>query len=151
MKRFRFPLRPVAILRAHRETRAREAFGVAVHGYVTAEEDLSRTRVRMRALEAALFEGRQERYVAAEAALLLSDYRRECAAEGDAERRVVVAREEMQRRRDEYLEAHRQLEVVNRLEQKARVTYRRDNDKADQAEMDDLAGHRHSKPLAVSL
>ena len=26
MKRFRFPLRPVAVLRAHRELRAREAF-----------------------------------------------------------------------------------------------------------------------------
>lgn len=151
MKRFRFPLRPVAILRAHREVRAREAFGTAVHGYVKAEEDLNRTRVRMRALEGALFSGRQERYFASEAALLLSDYRRECSAEVEAEARLVAARKEMQTRREEYIEAHRQMEVVNRLEQKARVSHRRENDRAEQAEMDDLAGSRRVKPFALSL
>ena len=34
MKRFRFPLRPVTVLRAHKELRAREAFAAAVHAYV---------------------------------------------------------------------------------------------------------------------
>jgi flagellar FliJ protein len=151
MKRFRFPLRPVAILRAHREVRAREAFGLAVHAYVKAEEDLSLTRVRMHALEAALFTGRKESYLAAEAALLLSDYRRECAAEIETESLVIKARAEMQRRREEYIEAHRHLEVVKRLEEKARGTHRRENDRAEQAELDDLAGQRRTKPFALSL
>lgn len=149
MKRFRFPLRPVAILRSHQEVRAREAFGIAVHNFVQAEEDLGRTRVRMRALEAALFTGRETRYLAAEAALLLSDYRRECGAEGEAERRVVTAREEMQRKREAYIEAHRQMEVVNRLEQKARTTHRREMDREEQKEFDDLAGQRRVKPFAI--
>lgn len=151
MKRFRFPLRPVAILRAHREVRAREAFGVAVHAYVRAEEDLSRTRVRMRALEATLFSGRRDSYLAAEAALLLSDYRRECAAEIQTEALVIAARDEMQRRREEYIEAHRHLEVVKRLEEKARTNYRRENNRAEQAEFDDLSGQRRVKPFALSL
>ena len=38
MKRFRFSLRPVALLRSHQELKAREAFGAAVQAYVTSEE-----------------------------------------------------------------------------------------------------------------
>lgn len=150
MKRFRFPLRPVAVLRAHRETRAREAFATAVHLYIKSEEELNRTRIRMRALEGALFEHRQQTAPAAEAALLLADYRRECAAESEAERRVIAARADMQKRRAEYIEAHRQLEVVNRLEAKARATHRIENERAEQAEADDFASRRRLSPFAVS-
>ncbi len=149
MKRFRFPLRPVAVLRAHREVRAREQFATAVHAYVQAEEELTRTRVRMAALEAALFTGRDRTYRAAEAALLLSDYRRECAAEVETERAMIVAREEMQKRREAYLEAHRQLEVVHRLEEKARAKHRQENDREEQAAFDDLAGRRRFKPSFI--
>lgn len=151
MKRFRFPLRPVAVLRAHRETRAREAFASSVSAYVQAEEDLSRTRVRMHALENALFSGRQESFRAAEAALLLADYRRECAAEADTERRVFETRAEMQKKREEYLDAHRKLEVVHRLENKARSEHRRACDREEQAEFDDFAGRRRVKPFSFAI
>lgn len=150
MKRFRFSLRPVAVLRAHREVRAREAFAAAVHNYVFAEEELGRTRVRMRALEAALFSGRSTTFRAAEAALLLSDYRRECGAEADSEHRVITAREEMQKRREDYLEAHRKLEVVERLEEKARLAHRHAADREEQAEYDDFAGRRRVQPFSFS-
>ena len=150
MKRFRFPLRPVAVLRAHQEVRAREAFAAAVHRYVQAEEELARTRVRMRALEAALFSGRKTSFRAAEAALLLSDYRRECATEGETERRVIGAREEMQKSRADYLEAHRKVEVVQRLETKARTTHRRECDREEQAEFDDFASRRRVKPFSFA-
>ncbi|HYD84194.1 MAG TPA: flagellar FliJ family protein [Opitutus sp.] len=151
MKRFRFPLRPVAVLRAHQEVRAREVFAAAVHACVQAEEELARTRVRMRALEAALFSGRKETFRAAEAALLLSDYRRECAAEGEMERRVIAARDEMQKRRTDYVEAHRKVEVVQRLETKARTSHRLENDRAEQAEFDDYASRRRTKPFSLAL
>lgn len=151
MKRFRFPLRPVAVLRAHRENRAREAFATAVHNYVQAEQELGRTRVRMRALEAALFSGREQTFRAAEAALLLADYRRECAAEVDAERVAIAAREEMQQRRNDYIEAHRKLEIVHRLEDKARAVHRREIDREEQAEFDDFAGRRRIKPFSITL
>lgn len=152
MKRFRFSLRPVAVLRAHRDTRAREAFATAVHLFVQAEEELSRTRVRMRALEGALFSGRQQTFRASEAALLLADYRRECASEVETEGRVTTARDEMHRRRDDYLEAHRELEVVQRLEEKARLNHRHEVDHEEQAEADDFANHRHAtRSLTVSV
>jgi flagellar FliJ protein len=148
MKRFRFPLRPVAVLRSHQELRAREVFAAAVHAYADAEAALARTRVHLRALEAALFSGRGHRFPAAEAAVLLADYRRECAAEATAEQGVITARADMDKRRAEYLEAHRRLEIVNRLEQKARTLHRREADREEQAEFDDRAGRR---PLQPSL
>ena len=151
MKRFRFPLRPVSVLRAHREARAREAFAAALHRHATAQDDLRRIGVRMRALEAALFNDREKNFRPAEAALLLADYRRECAAESESERLVIVARDAAQKARLEYLEAHRQLEVVNRLEEKAKTAHRLENNKAEQSELDELAGQRRLQPFALSL
>jgi len=145
MKRFRFPLRPVAVLRAHREMRAREAFAASVHAYVKSEEELSATRRRVAQFEAALFAGRRERFSAAEEAQNLAGYRRECAAETESERLLIVARDAMQQRRIEYLEAHRKLEVVKRLEAKAKVTHRLATNREEQAEFDDFAGRQAAR------
>lgn len=145
MKRFRFPLRPVAVLRAHREMRAREAFAASVHVYVQAEERLATTRTRVADLEEMLFAGRHERFLAADAASLYRVYRAECHAEMEAEREVIEARDAMAKRRGEYLEANRQLKVVQRLEEKARTTHRLDTLRAEQHEMDEFAGFRASR------
>jgi flagellar FliJ protein len=151
MKRFRFPLRPVAVLRAHREVRAREAFAAALQRHAAAQDECRRIGLRMRALEAALFNGREKSFRAAEAALLLSDYRRECGAESEAERQVIAAHGDMQKARADYLEAHRQLEIVDRLEEKAREAHRYENNRSEQAEMDELAGQRRVQPFSLSL
>ena len=142
MKRFRFPLRPVAVVRAHRESRAREAFAAAVHAYVQAEEHLAATRTRVARFEAAVFHGRTGSFNAAEEAHNLAGYRCEAAAEIEAERAMIAARDAMNRRRVEYLEAHRQLEVVRRLEAKARTTHRLATNREEQAEFDEFATRR---------
>jgi len=142
MKRFRFSLRPVAVLRAHRELRAREAFGAAVHAYVQSEEQLAATRARVRQFEAALFAGRREVFSAAAEAQLLAGYRCECAAEAKAEHATITARAAMQERREEYVDAHRKLEVVNRLEDKARGAHRIEVAREEQAAFDEFAGRR---------
>ena len=103
MKRFHFPLRPVAVLRAHHEMRAREAFGVAVHAYVQTEQELAAIRSRVARYEAELFAGRRERFSAADEARALAVYRAECAAEVEGERAVIAARATMTQRRAEYL------------------------------------------------
>jgi flagellar FliJ protein len=139
MKRFRFTLRPVSVLRAHRESRAREIFAAAVHRYVQAEEFLRATRARVAALEAALFAGRARSFNPAEEAHNLNGYRLEAAAEVEAERAVIGARDQMAQRRQEYIEAHRQLEVVRRLEVKARSVHRAGQNREEQAEFDDFA------------
>jgi len=144
MKRFRFPLRPVAVLRAHQELRAKEAFAAAVHVYVQAEAELAATRTRVARCEAELFASRRDRFDASVAAEAFAAYRAECTAETTAERIVFEKRAEMNQRRVDYLEAHRKLEVVNRLEQKARATHRLDTLREEQIELDDFASRRRS-------
>ena len=142
MKRFRFPLRPVAVLRAHRELRAREAFANAVHAYVAAEAELAAVRERVQRFEASLFAGRRGSFNAAEEAQSLSAYRRECAAETEAERVAIAARDEMNQRRSAYLDAHREHEVVKNLEHRARTAHVLAASREEQAELDELAGRR---------
>ncbi|HYC73156.1 MAG TPA: flagellar FliJ family protein [Opitutaceae bacterium] len=150
MKRFRFPLRPVATVRAHQRLKARELFAAAVHQYVQAEERLAAARARVAELEGVLFTGRTGTFLAADAAALLRVYRGECAAAMAAERETIEAREAMQARRRDYLEADRRLQVVNRLEDRARATHRADLLRAEQAELDELAGFRATRIPALS-
>ena len=81
MKKFRFGLRPVSVIRAHRENRAKEVFSQSVRAYVRAEEDLAGVRQRIAAFGATIFTSRKERFEASEHAICLAGYRRECAAE----------------------------------------------------------------------
>ncbi len=151
MKRFRFPLRPVAVLRAHHELRARESFASSVHTYVQSEEALAGVRTRVAQFEASLFSGRRERFSAADEAQALAAYRRECMAEAEAERTMVAARGQMNQKRQEYLDAHRRLEVVKRLEEKAKTRHRHEQARDEQAEFDDFAGRRFLSRRAQSV
>jgi flagellar FliJ protein len=145
MKRFRFTLHPVAVLRAHREMRAREAYAAAVHLFVAAERQLAITRARVAELEAVLSDGRRARFNAADAAAFFRAYRRECVVEQESERKLGAARAEMQARRDDYLEAHRQVKVVAKLEDKARAAHRREAARLEQGEIDEIAGFRAAR------
>lgn len=150
MKRFRFPLRPVAVLRAHKEMRAREAFAASVHAYVQAEEALAATRARVAALAQSLFERRGETYLAAEAATLFRAYRAECDEEMRVERRSIEAQAHMQKCREAYLEANRQLKIVEKLEEKARLRHRAVAAHEEQAALDDFAGYRATHRVALT-
>jgi len=146
MKRFYFPLRSVAVLREHQKVRARETFAAGVHAYVEAESALAETRRRVVACESALHEVRQATYRPSEAASQLAAYRRECEVEMAGERAVFAAHAEMEKRRTAYLEAHRKVEVLQRLEEKARTTHRLDNLRHEQAGFDDFANRRRVSP-----
>jgi len=150
MKRFHFPLRPVAVLRAHKELRAREAFAASVHAYVKTEERLATTRARVADLEQLLFAGRSGRFAAADAAALFRVYRTECHGEMETEREVIAARDTMNLRRNEYIEANRQLKIIDRLEEKARIKNRAENARSEQNELDEFAGYRASRRPALS-
>lgn len=142
MKRFRFPLQPVAILRAHRETQAREAFVAAVSLYVSTGEQLTATQVRVAQVEATLTAGRQQRFSGADEGNALAAYRQERVAEVTAETEMIKARAAMQQRRAEYLDAHRNVEIVKRLEQKARLKHRFECNREEQAVFDDTSARR---------
>ena len=142
MKRFRFTLQPVAVLRAHREIRAQEAFGVAVQAHAKAESEYASVRDRVTQFERALFAARQQNFSAADQLQALAAYRHECLAENAVEKAMLAARAVMNQRRDEYLVAHRNVEVVSKLEQKARAAHRLECNREEQAGFDDFAVRR---------
>jgi flagellar FliJ protein len=150
MKKFRFPLQPVGVLRAHQELRAREIFAAAVHHYVQTEERLTALRKRVADLAEVLFHGRSNRFLAADAAALMRVYRGECDGVIKCEREVIEARDAMQQRRAEYIEANRRLKTVGKLEEKARERHRLEVLRAEQAELDELAGFRAFRQPALS-
>ncbi|HEY8995987.1 MAG TPA: flagellar export protein FliJ [Lacunisphaera sp.] len=150
MKKFRFPLQPVGVLRTHQELRAREVFAAAVHHYVQAEEKLAALRKRTAELADVLFHGRSGQFLAADAAALLRVYRGECQAVIEVEVEVIQAREAMQTRRQEYIEANRRLKIVQRLEEKARAKHNLAAQRASQDELDELAGFRAFRQPALS-
>jgi flagellar protein FliJ len=150
MKKFRFPLQPVGILRTHQELKAREEFAAAVHAYVQVEEKLGRLRERTAELAELLARGRTDRFIAADAAALLRVYRNECQAVLALELEVAEAREKMQLKRHAYIEANRRLKIVQRLEEKARAHHSVAVQRASQEELDELAGFRAFRQLSLS-
>lgn len=126
---------------------AREAFGAAVQAFVRAERELAEARLRVRNLEAELTAGRAGRFNAATEIQALAAHRRECAAEVEAEKGLQAAQNAMNQRRLEYLDAHRRVEVVQRLEEKARTLHRQAAAHEEQAEFDDFASRRFIRRL----
>ncbi|HWA85559.1 MAG TPA: flagellar FliJ family protein [Opitutus sp.] len=151
MKRYHFPLRALGVLRSHRELRAREAFATAVHAAAAAEENLAAARDRRARLAAALTASRAATFGAAEAAVSYRSYGGECEAEQAAARATFAAKAELQARREQYLAARRDLEAINRLEEKSRAAHRRELERHDQRELDEFARHRflHSRAAVV--
>lgn len=146
MKRFRFSLQPLAVVRAHREQQAKGIFATAVQAHAQTQDELAMTRARVAAFEAALNAGRQQAFSAATAAEALHAYRAETVQEKQAEHAVETAKVALEERRAEYIAAHRQLEVVRRLEEKARAAHRAENARAEQSEFDDFASRRAMRP-----
>lgn len=145
MKRFRFPLQAVAVLRAHRELRAQEAFGHAVQALQRAEAEHAAVQRRVAQLERALSANRQGTFSASEQMQALAAYRQERVVELSSEKAVASAQNLVNQRRAEYLEAHRNVEVVKRLEQKARAAHQLECNREEQAAFDDFAVRRSSR------
>jgi len=145
MKRFHFPLRPVAIVRANKELRAREALADALRAASAAEERLALSRLRVKEIEGVIFEGRKNRFKPADEAVFFQAYRRECAAVMESERQVIAAYAEVAKRRQACVDANREVKVVARLEEKARAAYAVESLRVEQQQIDEIAGFRAYK------
>ncbi len=150
MKKFRFPLRPVVILREHHQARTREAFATAVRVFSEAGTQLDRKRDERRETETLMQNGRRETFRAADEISLWDAYRRICDGEKQAEQAVQAARAAMEESRQKYIEAHRAVKVVEKLEQKARTEHRLGAEREAQLESDELAGLRAGRRLAAA-
>jgi len=145
MKRFRFLLHPVAVWRAHQEACAREAYAAAVAGLSRAGDMLADARRHAARMEADMQRGRSGGFHAAGEVSTLHGYRRAAAAELAAEQAEADATESFRRHRSAYLAAHRQAEVLRRLEERARTAHRLAENRAEQAEFDDFANRRATR------
>ncbi|MBL9215146.1 MAG: flagellar FliJ family protein [Opitutaceae bacterium] len=132
----------MAVVRAHREGQAREAFAAAARAQAAAAARLAAARARAAGLADLVAAGRRAAFRAPDAAAFLRAYRQECAAEGEAAREAAAAAAELAARRTAYLAAHRDLKVVRQLEDRARADHRRAVARAEQTELDELAGFR---------
>jgi len=150
MKRFQFTLRPVAILRAHKELRAREALAAAMRATAAATEALHAARARTRALEETISQGRSETFRPAEQMSFYQDYRRAAAGESGAARRLAEARAGEERRRLECVRANRELKIIARLEEKARAVHRAAGLLEEQKLIDEIAGFRAIRRAAAT-
>jgi len=137
MKKFRFPLRSVATVRALREQRARDVFSAAVHAYVGAEERVGEIRNRIAELEEVLRSQRVQTFRASDQVAFLQAHRRETLCETAAIKVAAQAKMEMERRRQEWLEARRDVRLLENLELKARGMHRRDLEHEEQSLLDD--------------
>jgi len=146
MKRFNFPLRPVA----HQELRAREALALSIRAYAESAERLAAARARVAEIESVMFASRRGRMRAADEAAFFQAYRRECAAEVEKQRLFLAARAELDRSREAFFEASRRVKTVERLEQRARESYRLEFLRSEQAGIDEIAGRRSIPREALS-
>lgn len=145
MRRFRFFLFPVAVWRAHQEACAREAYAAAVASLSRAGETLADARRQAARMEADMQRGRSGDFHAAGEVSTLHGYRRAAAAELAAEQAEADATESFRRHRTAYLAAHRQAEILRRLEERARTAHRLAEGRAEQAEFDDFANRRAAR------
>ena len=140
MKKYRFPLRSVATVRALREQRAREVFSAAVHAYAGAEERRGEIRARISELEEILRSERARNFRASDQVSFLHAHHRETVAEVAAAKVAEQARVEMERCRQAWLEARRDVRLLENLEDKSRSVHRLALEREAQSLMDDRTG-----------
>jgi len=149
MKRYRFPLRSVAILRAHRELVAREALAAAVRTCTALEVRLNATQRRLTEMEQLRAACRSGHFRPADEVSFHYAYRLECASEAELLRQKGVAAAEAELRRIACVEANREVKAIERLEAAAIAAHRYDAFRAEQNEFDEIAGRRTSRRRAI--
>jgi flagellar export protein FliJ len=151
MRKFRFPLRSVETVRAMLELRAREAFTEALHAFHAAEDRLRQAREQRRKLEGILVASRGATLRPADQVSYLNAYHAELARERQAAQESETAKAELDKRREVWTAARRDLRVIENLEVKAREVYRRELEYEEQKILDDRTNATASRaPLLMS-
>ena len=146
MKRFRFSLQSLKIVREARELRAREVFGAAVRVVNAADAHLSTTRREKADFERTLLAERGSSFRPADQAAFLQAHRRLITREQEAVVALQRATAERESRRAEWLNSRRDLRLIENLEDGARRTHRAAEDREAQLLLDD-----HTNAAAARL
>ena len=137
MKKFRFSLRSVATLRKLREGERRERFSAAVHVYAKAEEAVARVSQRIIELEDKIALERAGRFRAADQLAFMQELSAERVRKTEAQAEATKAKTAMETERQAWLDARRDVRLVDILETKARVVHRLEHEREEQAALDD--------------
>ena len=137
MKKFRFALSSVAVVREVRETLRREVFARAVRETTAAERALEKVMAERAALAAALAASRAGTFRPAVQTAGLAAQQRVTQQEVEATTVLQRARQALELRRTEWLAARRDVRLLEHLKAKAKERHRIEVARADQRELDD--------------
>jgi hypothetical protein len=151
MRSFRFTLRSVAVVRAHKELIAREALAAATRARAEAEARLGAATLRLVEMEKLRCAERTGRFRPSDEVAFFLAYRRECATEAELRKQMAAAVSETEARRTACVEANRQVKIMDRLEASARLAHRTAAYRAEQAEYDEIAGRRSGRHNQTTL
>jgi flagellar export protein FliJ len=151
MKKFRFSLHSVQTLRSIREMRAREVFAEALNLQVEAGSRLEAVRSWIRMLEAELVAERGALLRPADQASHLKDYETGLRLERDRMKDLDQARTRTEQAREAWVGSRRDVQVIEKLETKARHEHRLAFDREEQSLLDDRVNATSQRvPLIAS-
>jgi flagellar export protein FliJ len=145
MKKFTFPLRSVATLRAHREHAAREALAAALRVCTDLEVRLAAARMCLNEMEQLRSAGRSGCFRPADDVAFFHAYRLQWASEEELRKQFAASVAHADKRRDACVEANREVKAIQRLESTALSAHRAGLGRAEQAEYDEHAGRRAAR------
>lgn len=140
--KFRFSLRSVATLRAHKELAAREALAAAIRECAAVETRLDAAILRLAEMEKWRTAGRASHFRPADEVSFLHAYRSERTCESEIRKQLAAAVSSVEARRVACVEANREVKAIERLESAARSAHVTASLRAEQIEIDEMAGRR---------
>jgi len=137
MKKFRFALSSVSVVREVRETLRREVFASAVRETTAAERALEKVIAERAALAAALAASRAGTFRPALQTAGLAAQQRCAETEVEAASLLQRARQALEQRRTVWLAARRDVRLLEQLKDRAKARHRIEVARAEQRELDD--------------
>ncbi len=137
MKKFRFSLSSVMVVREAREALRKEVFVGALRGATDAETAVQKVIEEGAALAVALAASRAGTYSASLQVSGVVAEQRIARTEVEARSVLSKARQLLEQRRTEWLAARRDLRLLQRLKDRAKERYRTDLAREEQRELDD--------------
>lgn len=140
MRRFRFRLQSLLVLRELRESQAATVLAQKLEQQRCLEQALAQAQASSEVARANLLQTEGKRIAAQDHTAALADFDRMVAQERSAEKTLLAHAKELELARLAWAEAGKELKVVNNLRGKAEERHFHEAAHRDQAEMDAAAG-----------
>lgn len=144
MKKFKFTLQPVATLRGLQEMRAREGFAAALRGVSECRASLDRQQVRVTAFVESLVAGRERGFAGGMQAVFMRGYHEELLLEKQAHDALAKAEAAREQARLRWVEANKQVRLVEKLREKAKTRHQVELAHVEQAQLDERGARENS-------